>query len=1097
MKVSIIALTYNHLEKTTKPFVESLIKCFDPALDQEYIFIDNASADQTPQYLLSLGTTVIQPKVVLNQENLGFPAGNNQGIQMASGDIIVLINNDTLVTPGWLRKLVTAFECDDRIGLVGPVTNSCGNIQRIYVDSTRPIDEQIRQGLEWASFCQGDYFVIDMLGFFCVAIKRKVLDDIGLLDEDFGRGMFEDDDFSLRAHRAGYISICIEDLFIYHMGSASFKDLKQESTQLFFKNKTIFENRHRISWKPHNEICEYAKQIESYLSLGKGPKVSYKIKNKLDLISGIHYVSDRLEAIKISDWAQDLKNENETLKEALRVIPQLKDEIKQSEQLRKVRDDLKSRNFQLLKAIKFSENRFWELVLKIRAIENSRSYKLACLIKGFIRAHSFLKIKLLIGIVLRILKFNKPLPPRPNDLKPIIQLAQDGISMLKESRNNFGFVNSKWRLDQSNQARLVSDRTRFPDIVIYPIMEWESRWQRPQQLLSRFCRKGHRLFVFSVETQGLGMEFPSDDLVSENLMIREIDSNIWWVKLCSFNPLSAYRDEIISPYDIRILHQSIRIMREKFSVGIHLGVVHLPFWASLALEVPGGKIIYDCMDHHAGFSTNAPHMLQHEDKLIEKSELLIVSADSLDKKIGGKAKRKVLIRNGCDYEYFSKPAPPADEISECTKPIIGYFGAISDWFDVDLLFELAKSTPHWQYILIGNTFGADVAALEKIENVAFCGEKPYWELTRYVSYFDVCLIPFKITPLTLATNPVKFYEYSAAGKPIVATRLPELESYGDLVRLADDAKGFQSAIEQLLKDKEKGNEKTRLQEFARLNTWDERFLMLDSNIRRYIFPHVSIVILAYNNLDLTRRCIESILNYTTYPSFDVIIIDNASTDGTWEYLETIQDSRVRIQKNQTNLGYAGGNNVGCQMAEGEIIVLLNNDTICPPEWLEKLVALFLKDEKVGLVGPMTNFSGNEQCLDSYPGDEMVDGVIIRRAVIPEIPQDWLSEFYNLRSEQYHETARLGFFCVAIRRDAYKHVGGLDTDYEVGMFEDDDYCIRMKKAGWKIVIARDVFVYHHGNASFKKLDSKTYKDIWNKNKSRYEKKWGEQWQPPPS
>ena len=1059
MKVSIIALTYNHLERTTKPFVESLIKCFDPALEQEYIFIDNASADQTPQYLSSLGTTVIRPKVVLNKENLGFPGGNNQGIKMAGGDIIILINNDTLVTPGWLRKLADAFEYDGRIGLVGPVTNSCGNIQRIYVDSTSPLDQQIRQGHEWASLCSGDYFEIDMLGFFCVAIKRKVFDDIGLLDEGYGRGMFEDDDFSLRAHRAGYVSVCIEDLFIYHMGSASFNDLKQESSRLFFKNKAIFENKHGVSWTPHNEVCNYVKQIEAYLSSNNTKYSKYKSTNKLKLISEFHPVADRIEMVKLSDWASDLN----------------------------------FKNSQLLNVVEFAVDRFWNVVSKTQAVEESRSYKLLCIIKALVRASWFDKAILLIGIWLKIISkpfgFNRPLPPRSSDLRPVTLMAQDGILVLQKKLTDLGYRKSAQVQDQPDMPK-----SRFHDILVYPIMEWESRWQRPQQILSRFALKGHRLFVFSVTTKGVATEFPSDDLIIKNMTVRELDKNLFWIQLCSFKPLSAYADEIVSPADIRILNQSMRIVRERFAIGIHLGVVHLPFWAPLALDVSGSKIVYDCMDYHAGFSTNSGRMLQYENTLIERSELVIVSSNDLDKKIVS-PKRKLLLRNGCEYDYFSKVVPPSSEVVKYARPLIGYYGAISEWFDVELVFKLAKATPQWQYVLIGNTFGADVAPLKKLENVVLLGEKPYRELTGYLSVFDVCLIPFKLTPLTLATNPIKFYEYSAAGKPTVATRLPELESFGDLVTLADDAEGFQRAIESLLHEDGKNNRSKKLQLFAHSNTWDQRFSVLESAIRRYLLPHVSIVVLSFNNIDLTRRCIESILNHTTYPCFDVIIVDNASTDGTREYLETIQDPRVRIQINQVNLGFAGGNRVGCRMAEGEIVVLLNNDTLCPPAWLEKLVAPFLKDERVGLVGPMTNFAGNEQCLDSYPGDIMIDRVISRRVVSPEIRADWLAEFYSLRHGQSCETDRLGFFCVAIRKEAYDQIGDIDEGYKVGMFEDDDYCIRMKKAGWKIIIAQDAFVYHHGNASFKKLGPKTYNRIWKDNRSRYETKWGMKWVPP--
>ncbi len=142
-----------------------------------------------------------------------------------------------------------------------------------------------------------------------------------------------------------------------------------------------------------------------------------------------------------------------------------------------------------------------------------------------------------------------------------------------------------------------------------------------------------------------------------------------------------------------------------------------------------------------------------------------------------------LVRNGTDFELFNQLTPNGI-LKDINGPIIGYYGAIAEWFDTELIVHCAMEHPDWNFVLIGSTVGCDTSSLEKLKNVHLLGEKPYKELPLYLYHFDVCTIPFKINPLTLATNPVKFYEYLSSGKPVVTVRLPELEPYADLCYLA-------------------------------------------------------------------------------------------------------------------------------------------------------------------------------------------------------------------------------------------------------------------------------------------------------------------------
>lgn len=246
--------------------------------------------------------------------------------------------------------------------------------------------------------------------------------------------------------------------------------------------------------------------------------------------------------------------------------------------------------------------------------------------------------------------------------------------------------------------------------------------------------------------------------------------------------------------------------------------------------------------------------------------------------------------------------------------------------------------------------------------------------------------------------------------------------------------------------------------------------------------HASIIVLAYNNLEeTTAPCLESILENTDLTRHELIVVDNASSDGTAEYLRQFQSKHpyVRMCLNDVNKGYAGGNNDGMRLSNGRILVLLNNDTLVGPGWLEPLVEVLDKDPSVGMVGPVTNSAGNEQ-----------------RVVLPEVTQDTFVpatvSYLALQSGIYSETEKLGFFCVAIRRDVIDKIGMLDEAFGIGMFEDDDLCVRARKADYRLLIAEGSFVYHKGSVSFSKLGAEKYQGLFFKNLAYFFEKHNIAW-----
>jgi GT2 family glycosyltransferase len=250
---------------------------------------------------------------------------------------------------------------------------------------------------------------------------------------------------------------------------------------------------------------------------------------------------------------------------------------------------------------------------------------------------------------------------------------------------------------------------------------------------------------------------------------------------------------------------------------------------------------------------------------------------------------------------------------------------------------------------------------------------------------------------------------------------------------------------------------------------------------RSSFSRASIIVVTFDNLVFTRLCLESLLGNTRYPNYEVIVVDNGSRDGTPAYLRDVarRHAHVRVLFNKENVGFAAANNQALQRATGDVLVLLNNDTIVPPGWLIRL-ARHLEDPAIGMVGPVTNRSGRESEIDApyRTYGEMIE-FARERAVAQE------GERFNVQT--------VTMFCAAMRRDAYERVGSLDEQFAVGTFEDDDYSVRLQRAGYRLACADDVFVHHFDKASFGKLvPTGEYGDLLRANQRRFEDKWGAPW-----
>ena len=376
----------------------------------------------------------------------------------------------------------------------------------------------------------------------------------------------------------------------------------------------------------------------------------------------------------------------------------------------------------------------------------------------------------------------------------------------------------------------VGQKRRAVDIVLFPIIDWHYRYQRPQQLVDQLAKKGHRIFY--IRTGFYEAEWPQ---------IRKIKENIYSVKLARDERMITF-NTTLTDANVIVLEKSIRILKESCGIDQAVMLVDLPFWRNLVLNLRQKMqwpCIYDCMDFHTGFSISTDATARDEELLVKNSDLVLATSHFLLDHVEKLNPKSLLVPNGAEYTFFYQAAKPmaVEEIANLPRPIIGYYGAIADWFDSKLVSNLAHYHPEWTFLLIGSTLFSDLKPIQNVKNIHLLGEKPYHEIPGYLSHFDVGIIPFKKTPLTHATNPVKMYEYLSAGKPIVATRLQEISHYDDYVRLAETRDEWEAALlESLAEEKTPELLQTRF-EFAKENTWERRAEVVEREIVKLINVH--------------------------------------------------------------------------------------------------------------------------------------------------------------------------------------------------------------------------------------------------------------------
>lgn len=348
---------------------------------------------------------------------------------------------------------------------------------------------------------------------------------------------------------------------------------------------------------------------------------------------------------------------------------------------------------------------------------------------------------------------------------------------------------------------------------------WDTKlFQRPQQVMSRLARR-HRVDYFCQVPTRAFWSLPRTSVVCHTFSPEQNLS----VHYLPYLPLTG-RGAVFRTLNRFLYTQKVAAMlKRRCTRPLVLWLYHPKDQRIIGL-VDADVVVYDCMDEFRAFLNSEPETREYERRILERADVVFAGGHSLYE-----AKRALnpnchLFPCGVDYEHFASAASLKTEVAEEMRriqhPVIGYVGAVDERLDYELIESCARLNPAWSFVLIGPLLKVKPDRLFSLPNVHYLGAKRYADLPRYMKAFDVAMMPFAITELTLKINPTKTLEYLSAGLPTVCTHVPDVVAeFGGMVRFCDSPSSFAEAIEHSLSVSVRARQE--LMEAARGKSWEE------------------------------------------------------------------------------------------------------------------------------------------------------------------------------------------------------------------------------------------------------------------------------------
>jgi glycosyltransferase involved in cell wall biosynthesis len=371
----------------------------------------------------------------------------------------------------------------------------------------------------------------------------------------------------------------------------------------------------------------------------------------------------------------------------------------------------------------------------------------------------------------------------------------------------------------------LPEAVREPGVLFYPMNDWHTRLQRGQHLARAFAAQERRVVYlnphFGRQFESLPVASPTEQLCELGERIFELHVRLPREPVFHHRLLSARESDIVAA-----------AVERTAGAGDWVQIVSFPTWFEAAMDLRlrrGWPVIYDCHDLLRGFGNVAPEIIAREARAMRESDLVLFSSARLmrdflaaDPALETKSR---LLRNAVDAGAFST-------IERSAGRVAVYAGALEKWFDEEIMAECAARNPDCRFLLVGRVDAPRIASrLEGRDNVEFTGEVPYGEVPEAMARGKIGLIPFRIEELTLATNPIKLYEYFSLGMPVVSTPLPEVEAFGDLVYIGATPSEFAEAVRRAL-DEDDCERRDRRRRIAGAESWAARAGALAAEFER-------------------------------------------------------------------------------------------------------------------------------------------------------------------------------------------------------------------------------------------------------------------------
>jgi glycosyltransferase involved in cell wall biosynthesis len=364
-------------------------------------------------------------------------------------------------------------------------------------------------------------------------------------------------------------------------------------------------------------------------------------------------------------------------------------------------------------------------------------------------------------------------------------------------------------------------------VILYFGNDWSAENRTSSHHVARWLARGHR--VYYVECPGLrAPKGTGRDLKKTWAKVvrffrgpRTVPEGL---KVWTLLQIPLHRFGLVRRLNRALMPLAVRWLAWSEGLRDPITWFVLPHLAPVVGRVGERLSVYYCIDDYSALpDVNEEAIRALDAETTRRADLVFVASDTLLAAKKALNPQTQVSPHGVDVDHFARArngaAPPAD-LAGLPRPVVGFFGLIEKWIDLDLVDYLAGQRPGWTFVMIGRV-AVPPEQVPRRPNVRFLGPRPYETLPEYGGQFDAAIIPYHRNRQVMHSNPLKLREYLAMGKPIVAVSTPEIDKYADVVRVAHTREEFLGHLDAAVADRSPEEARRRVARVAP-ESWDAR-----------------------------------------------------------------------------------------------------------------------------------------------------------------------------------------------------------------------------------------------------------------------------------